>query len=256
MKELIKYALVVLLLFVTSCKALKIRDIEERKTLSYTNAILSKYENSERPDHILVTNGSLKIKDENTTSLRLTIYSKKHELIFISGRYLGFEIFRLLLTNDSVKFINRAQQSYFFGSREEIDNNILKSISLEEIQNIIYTGFLVQESMGRSSIERQFKPRVDKILYDQVIDEGIKIEMEYDLAGFLEKILFSNHLDSVYLDMLLKRSDNSLENISGSYFRNNYEIKFEFDTNEIKYSPYSKIEFNIGKNYNEIRNIL
>ena len=256
MKELIKYALIGILLLTYSCKALKIRDIEERETHSYTNAILSKYKNSKRPEHILINNGRLKIADENTTNLRLTIYSKKHDLIFISGRYLGFEVFRLLLTNDSIKFINRAQQTYFFGSREEVDNNILKSITLDEIQNIIYTGFLVQERMGKSSIERKFKPRVDKILYNQVMDEGIKIVMEYDLAGFLEKILFSNHPESTYVDMMLSRSENTLENISGSYFRNNYEIKFEFDTNEIKYSSYSKIEFNIGKNYNEIRNIL
>lgn len=245
-----------IIIIFSSCKALKIRDVEERKTLSYSNAVMFKLRNSERPEHLLIQNGNLKIQNENTTNLKLTVYSEKDKLIFLSGRYLGFEIFRLMLTKDSIKFINRAQQSYFFGSKNNMENELLRSVSLKDIQDLMFTGFMEQTNMDRRYVERNFEPKVDKIFYNKVLDEGIKIEMEYDLAAFLTKMLLSNHIDSVYIDMFLKRNDTDLESITGSYYRNNYEIKFEFETNEIKNSSYSRTKFNIGKNYNEIRNIL
>ncbi len=240
----------------TSCKTLKINDIEDRGELAYPEVVLLKYRNAERPEHLLIPNASLKVVDENSTTIRLTIYNKKDEFVFVSGRLLGFEIFRFKLTNDSVKFINRAQRNYYFGAKKDINNGMLRTLRLNDIQNLMYSGFLMDDNSNRSYVERNFTPKVNEITYTEFLEQGVKIEMEYDLAAFLNTILFSNHPDAMYLDMNLHREDGELNEITGSYYRNNYEIKFEFDANHIEQKSYSNVQFNLGQNYNEIRNIL
>jgi hypothetical protein len=240
---------------VGGCKALKVREIAPKNELKYTSAVKQKFEDSNRPENILLKNALLKIEDENKTSLRLTFFMKRETSIYVNGRYLGFEIFRLKLTRDSVYFINRINKNYFFGPKEEIRNAFVRDLNLYDIQEIIYTGLISTEELNNSYIENHFTPDVNSIHYTRFIDDGIKLEMEYDPLIYLEEIVYSNHQEKVYLNIDLDRERDILEGISGSLFRESGEIKWSLDLNDISYEKYNRTSFNIGNNYNEVKSI-
>ncbi len=255
MKSLIFIFFIVVFLF-SSCKVLRVNDVSLRRNMHYTEAVRQKFITSARPEHLLISNADLSISAENQTNMKITIYVKKDEFIFVSGKLLGFEIFRFMLSEDSIKFINRVQRNYYFGSIEDVNNNSLKVLSLEEIQEIIYTGLVKEEGFSRKYIERKFQPDIDHISYTRVVDEGKKIDLEYDLSVFLKKILFTDHVNSIYINMDIEREGNMFDGIEGSYLKNNYRIGWEFRNNGIRFVPYTRIQFKIGKNYNEVQGIL
>lgn len=238
-----------------SCKTLNISKVEERSTVSTTNIIKDRIKNLNYPDNLLLKNASLKIKDENQTSLRLTIYLKKNELIFINGRYMGFEVFRLMVDNDSVKFINRFQRTYYFDNAGKFLNKYGIATDLTELQTFIYSGFLFKEKLNTNYIRSNFSRDEDIINYDYTIDTGRKLNLHYNLNGSLKNLLFSDHPNSIFVNMQMERNDKKLESINGDFINDGNKIDWTLTINQLDYTNYDNLNFRIGKNYYEIQNI-
>jgi hypothetical protein len=67
---------------------------------------------------------------------------KKDSIIWVSiTPVLGIEVFRLILTPDSVKLLNRLEQKYFVGSFEEANEILKMNEEFKVIQALITGGF-------------------------------------------------------------------------------------------------------------------
>jgi hypothetical protein len=185
----------------------------------------------------------------------LTVYLKKDKLIFINGRYMGFEVFRLMVDNDSVKFINRFQRSYYFDNTKSFLDKYGIATDLIELQSFIYSGFLFKDNLNTSYIRSNFKRNENVISYDYYIDTGRKLNLNYNLEGTLTKLLFSDHTKSTFVKMQMERNGGELESIKGDFINEGNTIDWILTINQLDYTNYDNLDFRIGKNYYEIQNL-
>ena len=246
-----------LMVIIGSCKAFKTNKLPDTDYNVFAEELIHKSNNKVRPENLLIDNASLKIEDSNGTLVRSRIYVKRDEYIFISARYLGFELMRIKITEDSVKYINRVQQSYFFGLNDDILDGIFEELfRLKEIQDFLYTGFLNDNPINRKYIRANYRLVEDKIRTEKILDTGLKLELEYNLNAYLEKIFLTDHKSGNYLQMTLQRNSKQVENISGIYYDGRNAIPWFLNIRDIRYESYNKTSFNIGKNYNKLDSIL
>jgi hypothetical protein len=235
---------------------LKISKKDDLTARATTEVIKDKLKSANYPENLLIQNANLKISGENQSSIRLNVYMKKDELIFLSGRYMGFEIFRFMVDKDSVKFINRFQRTYYHDQSKSFFNNYGLTGELSDIQNFIYTGFLFPNTLDNTVIRSMFQRRGDSIQYNYPIEEGKKLNLIYNLTGQLENIGFYDYNEDQFLMINIVRDDRFLNSISGDYIKSGNEINWSLDINEIQNKEYKNLDFRIGNNYYEIQNIL
>lgn len=110
-------------------------------------------------------------EEKNKTDLRGQIRMKNDSIIWISfSPALGIEAARILLTEDSVKFINRLNKKYFVGEYKLIDSLINTSIDFSILQSMIVGNDLTQYDVGK------YKSSIDGGLYRITIQERKKIK--------------------------------------------------------------------------------
>jgi hypothetical protein len=248
--------LVLISSLVYSCKTLKISKKEDLLARTTTEIIKEKLKSVNYPENLFIQNINLKISGENQSSIRLNVFIKKDELIFLSGRYMGFEIFRFMVDRDSVKFINRFQRTYYYDDAKSFFNKYGLGGELIDIQDFIYTGFLYSKGLDNKVIRSKFLRNSDSIQYNYPIEEGKKLNFNYNLLGQLKNINFYDYTNDLFLMMNLEREGSDLNYISGDYIKSGNKINWSMDINEVQYKEYKNLDFRIGNNYYEIQNIL
>jgi hypothetical protein len=248
--------LILLIVIASSCKTIRINKNRDFTKLDISERIVSKSKNAYRPEYMLINNGILRIRDENNTVVRTRIFIKKDEFIFVSARYLGFELFRFMIGNDSVKYINRFQRSYYFGKNSEIAKGITESLDITEIQELIYSGLYgINDSFKRNSTNG-YRREDNRVVKETILDEGVKMQFEYDSDINLNKFTILDHRSAFYIDIGIERNSGELKEIDGTIYLNDNEIEWTLDIKEIEYKAFDKIDFRIGKDYYELPKFL
>lgn len=105
----------VFLLFLFSCKAPK--EVEKIKLDHYsTKELLQKLETNEFQFESLSTKADITFTDEKSTSFKANLRIRKDSAIWLSiTPALGIEMARVLITTDSVLFMDRIHNKYFMG---------------------------------------------------------------------------------------------------------------------------------------------
>jgi hypothetical protein len=127
------------------------------------------------------------IEGKNKTDLRGQLRMKKDSVIWISfSPALGIEAARLLLTNDSIKFINRLNKKYFSGSYDLVDSLLNTTIDLSILQAMIVGNDITQYDV------KKFKSSIDGGLYRITIQERRKIKKYLRSGETNNKVLVQN----------------------------------------------------------------
>lgn len=109
--------------------------------------------------------------DKKTTNLRGQLRIQNDSLIWISFTpALGIEAARVLMSNDSVFFINRLNKSYFTGKYNLIDSLLNTTIDYDLLQSMLVGNDLSQYDINK------YKSSVDGGLYKMTIRERRKIK--------------------------------------------------------------------------------
>jgi len=117
---------------------------------------------------------------KNTTNLRGQLRIKNDSLIWMSiTPALGIEAARVMLTNDSIKFINRLNKTYFSGKYNLVDSLLNTTIDYSLLQSMFVGNDLTQYDVNK------FKSSVDNGLYRMTIRERRKIR-KYIKRGEIE----------------------------------------------------------------------
>lgn len=124
---------------------------------------------------------------KSKTNLKGQLRIKNDSLIWVTfSPALGIEAARVLLTNDSIKFINRLNKSYFTGKYSLLDSLLNTTIEYSILQSMLLGNDLTQYDVGK------FKASVDGNLYRITIRERRKIK-KYIRKGEIEtKVLVQN----------------------------------------------------------------
>lgn len=78
------------------------------------------------------------IEDDKKTNFQAQIRLRKDSVIWMSfSPALGIEVVRLMITNDSVKFINRLNKTYFFGDYKFVNDFLKTNIDFDVFQSFL-----------------------------------------------------------------------------------------------------------------------
>ncbi len=160
-----------IILFNTSCKSkkhvLKTSIKEHGFSFLYSKMI----ENQINFDYLNAKFTIVYKQGKNSTNLRGQLRIKNDSLIWLSVTpALGIEAARVMLSDDSVKFINRLNKTYFVGEYNLMDSLLNTTIDYSLLQSMLVGNDLTQYDV------KKFKSKVDNGLYKMTIRERKKIK--------------------------------------------------------------------------------
>lgn len=168
--KLLLILFVSLAIFTSSCKSKKhiLKTSIKEHGFSYLYAKM--LENQMTFDYLSAKFTLVYGQGKNTTNLRGQIRIKDDSLIWMSiTPALGIEAARVLLTNDSIKFINRLNKTYFSGEYNLVDSLLNTTIDYSLLQSMLIGNDLTQYDINK------FRSSVDNGLYRMTIRERRKI---------------------------------------------------------------------------------
>lgn len=164
-------ALALLLVTLSSCKSNK--QVLRRSIKEYGfDYLYDQLKKNQLTFNTLNAKFSLEFEqNRKVTNLRGQLRIQNDSLIWMSfSPALGIEAARVLLSNDSVMFINRLNKSYFAGEYALIDSLLHTTIDYDLLQSMLVGNDLTQYDVNK------YKSSVDGELYRMTIRERRKIK--------------------------------------------------------------------------------
>ena len=256
-RRISQLAIILILVLFSSCAKLKRIIIIDKAEIRLKNEILTKIEDKKIPEYILIENATIKIVGEETNRARINFYLERDKQIFVSVKFIGFEIARFQLTQDSVKYINRLKREYYFGDLENDHSELTEILNLNFTQNLISRGFIMEEANDFDNFFTNSTIRGDSLLYMDNLSSAHNISYTYNLESMqLFRLFYIDYVKQLEANVDLKRNSKDLKKISGYFMDGNNRTNFELELGVIKRETYKKTKFNIGRNYSELKSLL
>lgn len=218
------------------------------------NHIIREVERNQFEFDNLETKFNVKVKGDNNIGLKGQMRMQNDSVIWISlSLKLGIEVARVMITDDSVKFMNRTNKTYFSESVESFRNSgfggFESEVTMDFLQDLL-VGNDVQLSKNdkfKVTIEdNSYKLTSDKNTF-LVTPKTFKVK-SYQLSAV------SGQLSAVSV-----KYDNFQE-VNGRLLPTKiildagdiFDINIEIDYSEIKVGEKLEFPFNISKKYNRI----
>ena len=175
------------IIFLGGCKSTRSTLKKPLKEHGFEYLYSKMMENQLHFDYINAKFSLTYIEGKNKTDLRGQLRMKNDSVIWISfSPALGIEAARLLLTKDSIKFINRLNKKYFAGSYDLVDSLLNTTIDLSILQAMIVGNDITQYDV------KKFKSSIDGRLYRITIQERRKIKKYLRSGETNNKVLVQN----------------------------------------------------------------
>ena len=158
------YVFFISLLILTSCKQQKnITKKNSKCNLDYKNPKTLNANLKANELFFKSLNAKIAVEsniDSSFNSFSVSLRIKKDSIIWMSVSKLGIEGIRILITKDSVKFINRSNSNYFMG-----DFNYLSTLLNIQLDFEILQSLLVGNSVTFYTEEEKLKAGIDNCKY-------------------------------------------------------------------------------------------
>ncbi|MBT3622334.1 MAG: DUF4292 domain-containing protein [Flavobacteriales bacterium] len=128
------------LIFISSCVTKKVDVVDLSVPPKNAKELIEKVHYMNNQPEWLSLRGkvNLKVEDEKNFTLNIAIKVRKDSVIWASvSAPFGIELFRTMLTNDSVYYINRTNKTYFVKPITHVAKVLKTAITFDEIQEII-----------------------------------------------------------------------------------------------------------------------
>ena len=185
------------------------------------------------------------IKEEKDISLNINLKYRKDSLIWASVRapFVGVELFRTMLTKDSVYYLNHTKKTFFIKPITYISDFLKADISFDEIQEMItanpkflkkkYTFQLIENTFELHAKQSFYKVSSDfyRILSASIIDGENELNYEFSLFTNKNKVIFPKKIS------IKVRSSESFEaifNYSKIVFNEKQRLSFKIPSSYVK----------------------
>ena len=223
------------LLVLGSCSTNK--NVSSIRNLS-ANHIIREVERNQFEFDNLETKFNVKVKGDNNIGLKGQMRMQNDSVIWISlSLKLGIEVARVMITDDSVKFMNRTNKTYFSKSVESFLQDLLVGSNTLINRNEKYKVTIEDNSYKLTSDKNTFlvTPKTFKVKSYQlsaISGQLSSVSVKYDNFQEVNGRLLPT---KIILD-------------AGDIF----DINIEIDYSEIKVGEKLEFPFNISKKYNRI----
>lgn len=245
-----------LLVFFNSCSKFKRLATNNAETI-LKNELRIKYNSKEKPEYILIENAGIKIEGKETNRAKINFYLERGHKFFVSVKVLGFEMVRFELNKDSIKYINRIKREYYFAPVENVKKEVGELLNYVNLENLVITGFFSNGGLNFDNFFINSTINGDSLRFSDVLGAGQSVLCNYSLGTLqLFDLAYLDYVKQIETKMVFDRNDFGLKSIDGTFVIKGERTKFSLDINEIKYEQYSKTDFRLGRNYNEIESLL
>lgn len=214
-KQLVYLSLLVLIsLFACKTRQKTVTpDLGRIKHISDKNLIDS-LEYNEFKFNVLSAKASVKYIDDKETSFKVHIRVKKDSAIWVSiTPLLGIEMARVLITKDSVMFLNRIDKQYFVGTFDYINTKFGTDLDYQMLEAVI-----IGNSIEFEKEEKDIITNIDKKKHAYYISTEKKRKVRKDLKKDKNKLkeltqalwLSPENFKIIELVLSIPKSDHSL----------------------------------------------
>lgn len=244
--------LLALILIVSSCSVKK--ETSSLRMLS-ANHIVQEVEDNQFEFDNLEAKFDVKIKDSeglNPMGLKGQLRMQNDSVIWVSlSLKIGVEMARVMITEDSVKFINRTKKTYFTTNIESLDSIIENPLQFVQgllVGNDIHikdNKYIVEIKNDRYKLETKHKSEIEEL-----ITKKIYISPETFKMSKYEIIIRSMTSSLSYDDF--KNVNNKLIPSKIIFEDSSLDGIIEINYTDIKVGEKLEFPFNISKKYNKI----
>jgi len=212
------------IVFASSCVTKNVAEVDFHIPPKNAKELISKVNLKNNSPEWLALKGSLRLMLEkgNEVSLGISIRVRKDSLIWASvAAPFGIELFRAVLTKDSVYYINRANKTYFVKPIAHISKIIKTDIAFNEIQQMIIANpKIVKNKYSFDRINNDFMLSTQDYIYTisnfYRIRQGVLIDKENSLIYTYSNFSFENDFPE-QLELIVKSSSENDLNLKLNY---------------------------------------
>ncbi len=242
-----KLVLYFLLIFILSSCRTKVRQADYSKAPKNAKELIAQVISKNKiPDQLSLKGKINLIKDEKDITLNINIKYRKDSLIWASiSAPFDIELFRVMLTKDSVYYLNRTNKTFFIRPMIQIKTFLKADISFDEIQEMITaTPRILKKEYKLQIIENKFELNAKQALY----------KISADFYRILNARIF-DHENELYYEFSSFINQNQfifpkqfLISVKSS---ENFEARFDYS--KIVFNEKQKIVFKIPGSYVEAK---
>ena len=212
------------IVFASSCVTKNVAEVDFHIPPKNAKELISKVNLKNNSPEWLALKGSLRLMLEkgNEVSLGISIRVRKDSLIWASvAAPFGIELFRAVLTKDSVYYINRANKTYFVKPIAHISKIIKTDIAFNEIQQMIIANpKILKKKYSFDRINNDFMLSTQDYIYTisnfYRIRQGVLIDKENSLIYTYSNFSFENDFPE-QLELIVKSSSENDLNLKLNY---------------------------------------
>ena len=212
------------IVFASSCVTKNVAEVDFHIPPKNAKELISKVNLKNNSPEWLALKGRVRLMLEkgNEVSLGISIRVRKDSLIWASvAAPFGIELFRAVLTKDSVYYINRANKTYFVKPIAHISKIIKTDIAFNEIQQMIIANpKIVKKKYSFDRINNDFILSTQDYIYTisnfYRIRQGVLIDKENSLIYTYSNFSFENDFPE-QLELIVKSSSENDLNLKLNY---------------------------------------
>ena len=243
--------LLTFLIFTTACKSTRSVMKQPLKRYGFEFLYTKMSENQFKFDYLDVKFSMTYTQGKKSTDLRGQLRIKNDSITWLSfSPALGIEAARIALTNDSIKFVNRLNKTYFTGRYNLIDSLINTTIDYSILQAMIVGNDLTQYDVNK------FRSTIDGDYYKISIQERRKIK-KYLLADETTPMIL---VQNIWLDpetfkikqIELKELDNDGNKLQ-VFYNQFQEVDGQFFPGKMRIEISSKEQITIDVDFGKVQ---
>jgi len=246
--KILFFLIISLTILVSSCKSKKHVLKSSIKEYGFTYLYAKMLDNQMDFEYLNAKFTMVYEQGKNTTNLRGQLRIKDDSIIWMSiTPALGIEAARVMLTNDSIKFINRLNKTSFSGGYNLVDSVLNTTIDYSLLQSMFVGNDLTQYDVNK------FRSSVDNGLYRMTIRERRKIRKfikrgEIDTRVLVQQIwLYPDTFRIARIDIKEQGEENN--NKLQVYYSNYIDVNGQLFPSNIRIKIISQKSISIDLNF-------
>ena len=212
------------IVFGSSCVTKNFAEVDLSIPPKNTKELIERVNSKNKSPEWLTLKGKVRLilEKDNEVSLGISIRVRKDSLIWASVTApFGIELFRAVLTKDSVYYINRTNKTYFVKPISHIAKIIKSDISFNEIQEMIMANpKIVKKKYSFNKTNDDFLLSAQDDIYTisnfYRIRKGVLIDAGNSLIYTYSNFIFENDFPE-QLELIVKSSSENAYNLKLNY---------------------------------------
>jgi len=203
-KRLVIFLVLIAALGISSCRTTRSLTDDSIKPLSTRRLVKKVEQNAFDYDFLTIRRINCRFSgNQNNTNFRVNLKAIKDEKILVSISKINIPVGRVLLTPDSVKYVNYIDRNYFVDDYSYLSRFLNTKLNFEIVQSIISNNAFSYHDFEKRSNFANFSSSVEKGLF--LLESGEQQKMYFSPQNYaLTKLIVNDELNARELKMVFE----------------------------------------------------